>query len=90
MRGLVLVLLLVLSFPAAAWASAPAVSVSPSPPSEKWPVKDLIYGVEVIDDYRRAAGFGVLVSPRSTSATHKRRIWLYWGKRSLFNHRRHS
>ncbi len=35
---------------------APAVSVSPSPPSEKRPVKDLIYGVEVIDDYRWLEG----------------------------------
>ncbi len=34
----------------------PAVSVPPSPPSEKRPVKDLIYGVEVIDDYRWLEG----------------------------------
>jgi len=56
MRRLLLVLLLVLSFPSAAWAVPPAVSVPPPPPSEKRPVKDLIHGVEVIDDYRWLEG----------------------------------
>ncbi len=56
MRCMSLVLMLVLSCPAASWAVPPAVSVPPSPPTEKRPVKDLIHGVEVIDDYRWLEG----------------------------------